>query len=58
MPVNPLPSPRHNWENPRDIFDFLVDENLNPIVLDNLQEIALGQPTRQHNSFTPITHPA
>lgn len=58
MPVNNLTSPRHNWENPRDILNYLVDENGDPIVLDNLQEIALGQPTRQHNGFTPITHTA
>ena len=58
MPVNILPSPRHNWENPRDIYDTLVDNLLETIVLDNLEEIIVTAITRPHNGFTPITHTA
>lgn len=56
MPVNNLPSPRHNWENPRDIYDTLIDNLLETIVLDNLEEIIVSTITRPHNGFTPITH--
>ena len=42
MPVNNLASPRHNWENPRDIYDTLVDDALDFIVLDNLEQIIVS----------------
>ena len=56
MPVNNLASPRHNWENPRDIYDTLIDDSLSFIVLDNLEEIIVSTITQPHNGFTPITH--
>ena len=56
MPVNNLASPRHNWENPRDIYDVLIDNNLDFIVLDNLEQIIVTAITRPHNGFTPITY--
>ena len=55
MPVNNLASPRHNWENPRDIYETLVDDALDFIVLDNLEQIIVSPITRPHNGFTPIT---
>lgn len=41
MSVIPLPSPRNNWERPRDIFDYLVDENGDSIVLDDITRISV-----------------
>lgn len=41
MPVNNLPSPRNNWERPRDIFDYLVDENGDSVLLDDMTRISI-----------------
>lgn len=57
MSAIPLTSPREIWERPRDIFDYLVDENGDSIVLDDMTRISVGDVTRPHNVFTPVTHP-